>query len=348
MNMPDISTARTPWEDYMEQAQHGSCVSAMQFLSLLSNEEGDEMDAALRDLLDAHITLDISDLPKGMATGAAALRLRREAELVKKGDYCAELEENDPLRLFLQEVQAIAPREDAQLLMRGSADTRTEAERLALAEYFMPRVIELAQAHTDRGVLLMDLIQEGSLGLWEALTVCGGAELAENCDWRIRQYMAAAVTRQALDNGIAQKLRRDMQDYRAVDERLLAELGRNPTMQEIAQGMHVSEEEALRARNALEAARMVSRAQPPETEDDPEQEQAVENTAYFQTRQQIGQMLSGLSQAQRQLITLRFGLEGGLPLTPEQTAARLGLTVQEALTQEAAALAQMREIEKGE
>lgn len=350
MNMPDISTGSTAWDDFMQHAARGSSVSAMRFLSLLASDSADAMEDAFADLLDAHITLDISDLPTNVAVGASALRLRREAELVKKGDYCAELEENDPLRLFLREVSALPADDDVQPLADELARTHAEATRLALAERSMRRVIELAEAHTGRGVLLMDLIQEGSLALWEALALYDGGDFARYRDWHIRQYMARAVTLQTLDNGIAQKLRRDMRDYRAVDERLLAELGRNPTIQEIAQGMHVSVEEAQRARSALDAARSVNRAQPPEPQeqDDPDREQPVESTAYFQTRQQIGQLLGGLAPAQKQLIALRFGLEGGVPLTPEQTAARLGLTAQQVLAQEAEALAKMREIDKGE
>jgi len=69
---------------------------------------------------------------------------------------------------------------------------------------------------------------------------------------------------------------------------------------------------------------------------------AVEDTAYFQSRQRILEMLSTLTSREAELIRLRFGLEGGLPLTPEETGKKLGLTAKEVVTMEAEALAKLR------
>ena len=68
----------------------------------------------------------------------------------------------------------------------------------------------------------------------------------------------------------------------------------------------------------------------------------MEDTALFQSRQRIQDMLSGLTAQEAQLITLRFGLEGGMPLSPEDAGKRLGLTPEEVVAMEAAALAKMR------
>ena len=73
-----------------------------------------------------------------------------------------------------------------------------------------------------------------------------------------------------------------------------------------------------------------------------EEDQAVENTAYFQSRQRIMEMLSVLSAQEAELLTLRFGLEGGMPLSPEETGRKLHLTPEEVVAQEAAALAKLR------
>ena len=69
---------------------------------------------------------------------------------------------------------------------------------------------------------------------------------------------------------------------------------------------------------------------------------AVEDTAYFQMRQRISELLSGLGEKEQKLLSLRFGLEGGLPLSPEETGRKLGLTAEEVVAMEAAALAQLR------
>ena len=140
-------------------------------------------------------------------------------------------------------------------------------------------------------------------------------------------------------------MRRAAEDYRSVDERLLTELGRNPTLEEIAEGLHITPEEAASVAKTLESARIVAQAKAPreEAEETEEEDQAVEDTAYFQTRQRIQEMLSGLDEADAKLLTLRFGLEGGLPLSPEDTGKKLGLTPDEVVAREAAAMAKLRQ-----
>ena len=157
--------------------------------------------------------------------------------------------------------------------------------------------------------------------------------------------MAKAVTLQARANGVGQKMRSALEDYRAVDERLLGELGRNATIEEIAMEMHITAEEAAVVKKTLDNARLVAQAKKPEPEEEEEKEedsQAVEDTAYFQMRQRIGELLSGLSEHDQKLLTLRFGLEGGKPLSPEETGRQLGLTPDEVVAREGAALAKLR------
>ena len=156
--------------------------------------------------------------------------------------------------------------------------------------------------------------------------------------------MARAVVTQARQNGVGQRMRQAMEDYRSVDERLLGELGRNPTPEEIAEQLHMTPEEGEAVRKMLENARSLGQIQAAREPAEPqsEEEQAVEDTAYFQTRQRIGELLSGLEELDAQILTLRFGLEGGLPLTPEQTGARLGLTGSQVTARETAALGRLR------
>ena len=85
-----------------------------------------------------------------------------------------------------------------------------------------------------------------------------------------------------------------------------------------------------------------TRQEAEEPEPTEEEEQAVENTALFQMRQRIADLLSGLSEQDQKLLTLRFGLEGGLPVSAEETGRKLGLTPEEVAAREAAALANLR------
>ena len=209
----------------------------------------------------------------------------------------------------------------------------------------LSRVVELAGECTGYGVLLLDLIQEGSLGLWQAIRNYHGGDYASHRDRWIRLYLAKAVTLQARQSGVGQKMRTALEDYRAVDERLLGELGRNPTLEEIAEELHMNVEETDAVRKMLDDARILAQVKKPAVDEEEEkeaQEQAVEDTALFQMRQRISDLLSALSPEDQKLLTLRFGLEGGKPLTPAETGERLGLTPEEVVAKEAAALSKLR------
>ena len=337
MNDLDFSFEPDPWETFRMSLTMGDTVSASQILTLLEGEDGQALEDALQELETACVKLDISDLPKNGGTGDTAVRLKQEVQLVREGLNPKNLEPNDPLRLYLEEVAAVPVCGDEQLL----AETGDNPE--ALTNLGLSRVIELAQDYVGYGVLLMDLIQEGSLGLWQAIGCYRDGAYAAHRDRWIRFYLARAVILQAHSSGIGQKMRRAMEDYRQVDERLLGELGRNPTIEEIADELHMNLEEAQTVRKMMDNARMLDKAvRPEDEEEEPEAEQAVEDTALFQMRQRIGDLLSGLDETDAKLLSLRFGLEGGKPVSPEETGRLLGMTAQEVVAREAEALAKLR------
>lgn len=340
MNDLEFAFDLSPWEGYRRGLQMGDVVSAARVLALVEGEQ--ELEDALQDLEIGAMVLDISDLPKPGGIGEAAVRLRREQELVSSGLRPEDLEETDPLRLYLEEVaQTPAFGDEVQLAQRsGQGDAQAQQ---ALTNLGLSRVIQLAQEHVGYGVLLLDLIQEGSLGLWQAVCSYHGGDYAAHRDRWIRFYLARAVTMQAGANGVGQKMRRALEDYRQVDSRLLSDLGRNPTLEEIALELHMNVEEAATVRQMLAEAQQLARAQSPQEDEPEEAEQAVEDTALFQMRQRIGDLLSGLSGEDAKLLSLRFGLEGGKPLTAEEVGAKLGLTASQVLEKEAAALAQLRQ-----
>ena len=343
MNDLEFTFEESPWELTLASAQRGRLLSAARFLTLMEEETEDAVEDALLELENRGIMLDISDLPKTAGIGEAAVRLRREAELVKNGTLLTALEENDPLRLYLEELAAIPACGDPAVLALECAEGRQSAQEMLL-NVSLGRVVDTAKELVGHGVLLLDLIQEGSLGLWQAIVSFDGGDFEAVSGWWIRQAMAKLITLQARANGVGQKMRQALEDYKAVDERLLAELGRNATIEEIAEEMHMSAEEAALVKNMLDSARLVNRAKAenePE-EESPEDEQHVEDTALFQMRQRIADLLADLPEADTKLLTLRFGLEGGKPLTPEETGRKLGLTPEEVVAREAAALAKLR------
>ncbi len=312
---------KSQWELALERYQTGDKIRAAQLLTLLEDVEESQVEEALQTLLDKQIGLDISDLPKFSAAGETATRLALEEKLVRQGKLPAGLEENDPLRLYLQEL------------------SQMQQENSPLS-VILSQAVACAQEYVGNGVLLLDLIQEASLGLLQAEE--SGRQ--EESTWMMHQYLAGAVFMQARASGVGQKLRQALEDYRSIDEKLLGELGRNPTMEEIAQGLHISTEEAATVAETLENAMRMHRVRTPEPEEIPQEEnQAVEDTAYFQMRQRIAELLSGLPEEDVKLLQMRYGLEGNLPMKPGQVAARLGLTEDEVISREAAALAKLRQ-----
>ena len=344
MNELEFTFEQSPWEAFLLSKGMGERVSAVTVLSLLEGADEQQVEDALNDLETASMDLDISGLPRMGAAGEAAVRLRREMQLAKKPLDPKDFEEGDPLALYLEEVARTPVCGDEALLARRCAKGE-EAAMEELTALGLRRVIDIAREHVGYGVLLLDLIQEGSLGLWQAIRNYRGGAYGPHRDRWIRFYMAKAVTLQARSGGVGQKMRSALEDYRAVDERLLADLGRNPTLEEIALELHMSVEETATVKKMLDDARILARAKKPPVDEEEEkeaQEQAVEDTALFRMRQRISDLLSGLSDRDRELISLRYGLEGGSPLSPEDVGTRLGLTPEEVVAAEAAALAKLR------
>ena len=343
MNL-DVTFEQSPWEMALDECSSGTSLSAARLLTLLEGESESDVEEAFQELERRRIMPDLSDLPKAAGVGEAAVRLRREEQLVTSGNWVSALEETDPLRLYLEELASIPTCGDVDVLARRLADgDRSVVEQLTTL--MLGQVVECACAMTGRGVLLQDLIQEGSLGLWQGILEYTEGDLRQQCLWHIQFGMARLALMQARSAGVGQRMRQAMEDYRSVDERLLSDLGRNPTLSEIAVELHMTEDEAAAVGKMLDAARLLAQAKPPvepvETEED---NQAVEDTAYFQMRQRISELLSNLDEEGVQLLTLRFGLEGGKPLSPEETGRKLGLTPEEVIAKEAKVLAKLRNI----
>ena len=334
MNDLEFSFEQTPWEAFLMSKGMGDTISAVTLLSLLEGDDEQQLEDALQDLETGCMVLDIAGLPKVGGTGEAAVRLRREIQLAQNG-----------LRPEALEEIAATPAQGDETLLAEKSSKGNESAMVQLTNLGLSRVVELAAEYTGYGVLLLDLIQEGSLGLWQAIRNYRRGDYAAHRDRWIRFYMAKAVTMQARQSGVGQKMRTALEDYRAVDERLLGELGRNPTLEEIAEELHMRPEEAEAVRKMLDDARVLAKVKQPAVDEEEEkeaEEQSVEDTALFQSRQRILDLLSGLSEEDQLLLSLRFGLEGGKPLTPEEAGRKLNLTAEEVVAREAAALSKLR------
>ena len=318
-------------------------ISAVRLLHYMETSDDVAVEEIMDSLTQEKMALDISDLPPVSLSGSSALRLKQESQFSSLDKITTGLDENDPLCLYLQELASTPAFGDVQQFAeRYLSGEHHLAE--PIANLCLSRVLELAMEYTGHGVLLLDLIQEGSVGLWESISSFEGGNFSAHAEWYIRQSMARSVVLTAHYSGVGQMLRGAMEDYRDADQRLLAELGRNPTVEEIAEALHISVEECAAIEKMVTNARNMEKTK--QEQEEPEQtaedEQAVEDTAYFQVRQRIMELLSSLPELDAKLLTLRFGLEGGKPMTPVQTGQVLGLTPEQVVSREAAALNQLR------
>ena len=332
----------SPWELTVMALKPGDMLFATRCIAMLQDLSEEEAEEALLALEEKQVALSVIDLPGDVACGEAAARLKWEKKAAQSGDLLSQLEETDPLRMYLEEIKDM-PQLDWRQLVRQYLAGDDEAAQ-GLVQVCLPLVVKRACAATGRGVLLMDLIQEGNLGLWQGILNYTEGDFEEHVLWWIDQYICKAIIMQVRSGEIGEKFLQGMADFRDADQKLLAELGRNPTLEEIAEAIHCTPGEAMAYGAMLDQARLrrqVDDLQKPK-EETPDDEQPVENTAYFQTRQRIMEMLSGLEEQEAKLLTLRFGLEGGTPMDPQQVGQAMGLTADEVTKIEAAALQKLR------
>lgn len=346
----EVAFGDRPLEKLLSGIRPGTTLSAAALLAALDTESEEIVEETFFHLADMDVQVDISDLPVCSPDGQIAARLRLEAQMSSVAQLMENLDAGDPLKLYLDELAAIPAFGDMHLLaMKLAESNRRQEECPEMAQLLnlcLSRVIELAFGYTGHGLLLMDLIQEGSLGLWEGLSQYQSVEgdIEQFRDWWIRFYMTKAVVCQAHAAGVGQRLRTAVEDYRSVDERLLGELGRSPTLEEIAEALHMTVAEAAVVGELLEQARALNRVLQPQKDELPQEEdQAVEDTAYFQMRQRIAELLSGLSEQDAKLLSLRYGLEGGAPLSPQQVAEKMGIPVSQVGAREAEILMKLRQ-----
>ena len=335
-----------PWELTVKALKRGDTLFATGCIAMLQDLSEEEAEEALLSLEEKHIELNITDLPSDVACGEAAARLKLEKKLAESNDIASQLEENDPLRVFLLDTEELKKLDWAELLPQYLAGVDGAEENLALS--LLPFVVDRARAAAGRGVLLLDLIQEGSLGMWQGILRYTEGDFKEHILWWIDQYISKAVIMQARSGEVGQKFLQGMADFRDADQKLLVELGRNPTLEEIAEAIHCTPDEATAYGAMLDQARVrrqVDELSQPKKET-PDDEQSVENTAYFQMRQRILDMLSALSEQEAKILTLRFGLEGGMPIEAAQVGQVMNLTADEVTKIEAAALQKLRQQEQ--
>ena len=259
----------------------------------------------------------------------------------------------DPVRMYLKEigkVPLLTAEEEIDLARR--MEEGDEEARKRLAEANLRLVVSIAKRYVGRGMLFLDLIQEGNLGLIKAVEKFDyrkGYKFSTYATWWIRQAITRAIADQARTIRIPVHMVETINKLIRVSRQLLQELGREPTPEEIAEEMNMSVE---RVREILKISQEpVSLETPIGEEEDSHLGDFIQDdnvpvpadaAAFTMLKEQLEEVLGTLTEREQKVLRLRFGLDDGRARTLEEVGKEFNVTRERIRQIEAKALRKLR------
>ena len=260
---------------------------------------------------------------------------------------------DDPVRMYLKEigrVPLLTAEEEVTLAKR--MEEGDEEARRRLAEANLRLVVSIAKRYVGRGMLFLDLIQEGNLGLIKAVEKFNyrmGYKFSTYATWWIRQAITRAIADQARTIRIPVHMVETINKLNRIQRQLIQELGRDPSPEEVAKEMQISVERVREISKISQEP--VSLETPIGEEEDShlgdfiEDEEALapaEAASFFLLREQLDDVLGTLTSREKRVLQLRFGLEDGRSRTLEEVGQVFGVTRERIRQIEAKALRKLR------
>lgn len=263
---------------------------------------------------------------------------------------------DDPVRMYLKEigkVPLLTAEEEIEIAKQMEMGGEVaEAAKKKLAEANLRLVVSIAKRYVGRGMLFLDLIQEGNLGLIRAVEKFDyqkGFKFSTYATWWIRQAITRAIADQARTIRIPVHMVETINKLVRVQRQLLQDLGRDPTPEEIGAEMDMSADRVREIQKISQEP--VSLETPIGEEEDSQLGDFIEDSqaivppdaaSFSMLQEQLTQVLDSLADRERKVIELRFGLVDGHPRTLEEVGREFGVTRERIRQIESKTLAKLR------
>ena len=361
---PDGQTFAAKQAQLIEQAKSTGKLSAEELVAALSplGADIDQIEETYQALAEAGVEVlppegDII-LDEASPSTEELQELQDELEdadtLLEETEQIAEdVSTSDPVRMYLREIGKVPllSSDEELALAQRIAEGDQDAAR-AMTEANLRLVVSIAKRYVGRGMQLLDLIQEGNLGLLKAVEkydYTKGFKFSTYATWWVRQAITRALADQARTIRIPVHMVETMNKLTQTSRKLQQELGREPTVEELAAVMHLTPDRVNEIRQMC--MEPVSLESPVGEEDDSHLgdfieddtgSQPAEAVSQAMLRQQLMDILDTLSPREAKVLRLRYGLDDGRPRTLEEVGKEFNVTRERVRQIEAKALRKIR------